>query len=141
MAVTGKNATVDILRRGISLIEVSDMCCLCKIDHLLIHCDVASSLWGHFVKVNGMVWRNPGSLVVLFEALTGVSFSGCGLILWRIISFSIMCSIWKERNERILRGKESSWEDIVTTISLRIAKWASVRKECSDLRIDDLFHN
>lgn len=44
-------------------------------------------------------------------------------------------------NERILRGKESSWEDIVTTISLRIAKWASVRKECSDLRIDDLFHN
>lgn len=67
LAVMCKNSTVDILRRGISLVEVSDMCCLCKIDHLLIHCDVASSLWGHFVKVNGMVWRTS-SLVDLFEA-------------------------------------------------------------------------
>lgn len=72
--------------------------------------------------------------------MEGNSFGGCGL-LWRIIPFSILWSIWKERNERIFGGKVSSWEGLITFVSLRVVKWASMRKECSDLKIDDVLHN
>lgn len=114
------------------------MCCLCKreresIDHLLIiHCNVASSFWGHFLKASGMVWCNPSPLVDLIEARRGVSFRRCMLILWRIIPFSIMWSTWKERNEIAFRGKKPFWKDIITTISLRIVYWPLVRKESSN---------
>lgn len=53
LAMTGKNSTVDILRRGISLVEVADMFCLCKIDHLFI------VMWHHpfgVISLKLMAW-------------------------------------------------------------------------------------
>eukprot|EP00268_Persea_americana_P005513 TRINITY_DN11855_c2_g1_i2.p1 TRINITY_DN11855_c2_g1~~TRINITY_DN11855_c2_g1_i2.p1 ORF type:complete len:137 (+),score=14.92 TRINITY_DN11855_c2_g1_i2:111-521(+) len=69
-----------------------------------------------------------------------VPFSKCGLILWRIIPFFMLWSIWKEGNERIFSRKESSWEGSLTAVLLRIAELASVRNECADLKIDNVRH-
>ena len=70
-----------------------------------------------------MAWCFPISLAGLFEAWVESPMVGCGWTLWRLIPFSIICSIWKKRNERIFNGKKYSGEDIVSTVELRITKW------------------
>eukprot|EP00268_Persea_americana_P067066 TRINITY_DN9190_c1_g1_i1.p1 TRINITY_DN9190_c1_g1~~TRINITY_DN9190_c1_g1_i1.p1 ORF type:complete len:106 (-),score=10.29 TRINITY_DN9190_c1_g1_i1:26-343(-) len=40
-------------------------------------------------------------------------------------------------NDRIFNRKESSCEDLLSVVLLRITKWAHARKEFSDLKIDN----
>lgn len=57
------------------------------------------------------------------------SFFACILFLLMIIPIAILWSVWKERNNKIVRGALTAKEDILYVISLRIAKWASIRKD------------
>ena len=56
LAIAGKISTTDNLRRrGLLSESISDICCLCRrkresIDHLFIHCEIALTIWGHFLK-------------------------------------------------------------------------------------------
>eukprot|EP00268_Persea_americana_P007641 TRINITY_DN12894_c0_g1_i5.p1 TRINITY_DN12894_c0_g1~~TRINITY_DN12894_c0_g1_i5.p1 ORF type:complete len:144 (-),score=13.18 TRINITY_DN12894_c0_g1_i5:118-549(-) len=61
LAVAGKISTADILRRR-GFTSGSDTCCFCRreresIDYLFIQCDVASFIWGYFLKVSGVSCR------------------------------------------------------------------------------------
>lgn len=49
--------------------------------------------------------------------------------------------MWKERNERVLKGKDVSWEGLLPSVGLRIANWASVSKEFPDFEIDKIMYN
>lgn len=55
------------------------------------------------------------------------SFFACIPCVLMIIPFAILWSVWKERNNKIVRGALTAKEDILYVISLRIAKWASIR--------------
>lgn len=57
------------------------------------------------------------------------------LLLWRIIPFSVLWSIWRERNEKTFRDSSLSTKNLISMVSLRIAKWALVRKEFSNIRL------
>lgn len=96
---------------------------------------------GVFLKACGMECCFPFNIAGLLEAWENSPVVGCGRTLWRLIPISILWSIWKERNERIFNNKDSLGEDIVSTMVLRIAKWACLRKECPDLIIDNMLHN
>jgi hypothetical protein len=61
-AILGKILTLDNLRKR--NIIVMEWCCLCKtsgesIDHLFIHCEVASELWTVFFQLFGVAWVMP----------------------------------------------------------------------------------
>jgi hypothetical protein len=48
-----------------------DRCCLCKrdgetVNHLLLHCDMASTLWIHVFSRFGMSWVMPKRVIDLF---------------------------------------------------------------------------
>lgn len=58
---------------------------------------------------------------------------GCRRTLCRLIPISI--------HERIFNNKDSLGEYIVSTMALRIAKGACLRKECPGLTIDNILHN
>ena len=64
-----------------------------------------------------------------------------GLLLWRIIPFTILCSIWRERNERILKGSSSSVARIILDVSLRNVRWILVRKEFDRFNMTDILSN
>ena len=66
---------------------------------------------------------------------------GNGRVLWRIIPLSIIWSIWKKRNDRIFLGKESSREELLALVQLRIANWACARKEFADIKIDNIMQS
>ena len=144
--MAGKISTADILRRGLTSDNISDTCCHCRreresIDHLFIQCHVASFIWVYFLNVSGVSWCLPRSLPILFEAWKGTLLVGIGRILWKIIPLSILWSIWNERNYRIFNRKGSTMEDLLSAVLLRITKWACVRKDFVDIKIDNIMQN
>lgn len=64
----------------------------------------------------------------------------CSLILWRTFPFALLWSIWKERNNRIFKGA-SSMQDLISMVFLRVAKWASIRKEFFNINVNDILFN
>ena len=56
-------------------------------------------------------------------------------------SFAILWVIWRERNDKIFRVAFSSSVELITSITMRIAKWALVRKEFSNFYLDEVFVN
>jgi hypothetical protein len=68
-AALGKILTADNLRKR--KIIIVDRCYLCKRDgetvgHLLLYCDVASTLWNHVFSRFGLSWVMPRRVVNLF---------------------------------------------------------------------------
>lgn len=49
-----------------------------------------------------------------------------------MIPSAIICSIWKERHDKIFRASSLSTIDLISRVISSIAKWASVRKELSN---------
>jgi hypothetical protein len=69
-AALGKILTLDNLRRR--HVIVVDRCCMYKrseesIEHLLLHCDVAFSIWIAFFNHFGLSWVMPSCVVDLFH--------------------------------------------------------------------------
>lgn len=123
---------VDMLRRrSLSFEGSSDICVLCEsaedsVNHLFIHCQVASSIWSLMLYQCGIASCASRLLTELAESLRGAPFSGCGLILWRIFPFSHIWSIWKEKNNMIFRGVSFLVLDLTSVVFISVAKWASI---------------
>ena len=80
------------------------------------------------------------------ESWLGGHFVGYGFILWRMIPFAILWSIWMERNDRISKGSSfssafSSAADLISSIGMRIVKWALLRKEFSNFSLNAILTN
>lgn len=70
-ASLGKILTTDDLRK--CQIIIIDWCHMCKnsgetVDHLLLHCKVARSLWNNLVNRVGLAWAMPGKVEILYQA-------------------------------------------------------------------------
>jgi hypothetical protein len=68
-AALGKILIVDNLRKR--HIIIVDKCFLCKrdgesVNHLLLHCDVASTMWNNIFTRFGMSWVMPSRVIDLF---------------------------------------------------------------------------
>ena len=65
IVVRGQILTLDnLMLRGRILVN---RCCMChrneeSVDHLLLHCSVAQSLWVYMLKIFGIHWVMPGSV-------------------------------------------------------------------------------
>lgn len=57
--------------------------------------------------------------------------------MWRCISPAIMCSLWKEMNDRLFRGTHSSVKEIAHLVFLRSAKSSLIKKELFHVKLDD----
>ena len=55
-----------------------------------------------------------------------VLFSSCSAVLWRFIPFATVWSIWKEMNDRIFTGERMGFNDLLSVMSWRLAKWLSL---------------
>jgi hypothetical protein len=112
-AVLGKILIADNLRKR--KIIIVDRCYLCKrdgetVDHLLLHCDVASTLWNHVFSQFGMSWVMPRRVVDLFSCWWKAGRSRSAAV-WKMVPRFI----WKERNLRCFEDLENSMENIVAS--------------------------
>jgi hypothetical protein len=113
-ATLGKILTMDNLRKR-QLIVVN-RCCLCNVngefvDHLLLYCEVACSLWNAIFRCFGLSWVMPNDVKDLFACwwLGGNSWSA---VIWKMLPLCIMRCLWRERNDRSFKNLERTLEEL-----------------------------
>ena len=67
LVVAAKVSTTEHLRRGLTLINISDVCVMCHkegeiVNHLLLHCEVAVAVWSHVIRRCGLNWCCPKTM-------------------------------------------------------------------------------
>ena len=114
----GQILTLDnLMLRGLPLVNRCCMCCCNEeyVNHLLLHCPVAHSLWVQMLQVFRTQWVMPGSvesLVFCWSNWLGKFSSD----IWNMVPGYLMWVVWMERNRRSFEAKEKS------LVQLQVAK-------------------
>jgi hypothetical protein len=124
-AALGKILTVDNLKKR--KIIIVDRCYLCKrdgesVDHLLLHCDVASTFCGIMFFL-GLVCLELCLEELSTYLLLGRRLEGQGVLRYGRWSICILWCVWKERNLRRFEYMENSLEDIVVSFLHMLYLW------------------
>jgi hypothetical protein len=124
-AAQGKILTVENLRK--KNIIIVDRCYLCKrdgesVDHLLLHCDVASTLWIHVFTRFGMSWVMLKRVIDLF-ACWWKSGRPKSAAVWKMVPICIFWCVWKERNLSCFEDQKNSMEDILASFFHTLYLW------------------
>jgi hypothetical protein len=100
-ATLGKILTLDNLRKmNIIVMEWCYMCKTCDefINHLFLHCMVATELWNTILQLFGVVWVMPRSVKEMLGSWRGQGGNRLLMPIWRIAPLCLMWCLWKERN-------------------------------------------
>ena len=92
-------------------------------DHLLLHCPVAYSLWVQMLQVFGIQWIMPGSvesLVFCWSNRLGKFSSD----IWNMVPGYLMWVVWMERNRRSFEAKEKSPVQLQALSQSTLFEWA-----------------
>jgi hypothetical protein len=115
-----KILTLDNLRK--QHVIVINICYMCKktgesVDHLLLHCDVASALWSSLFSRFRMSWVMPRWVI---DLLTRWWFSGRprSAAVWKMTPICFFWCLWRERNNRSFEDLESTLEEILSSFYL-----------------------
>ena len=127
-AAWNKILTCDNLaKRGYTLVSWCCMCC-CNgetVDHLLIHCSVASALWSWILGVFGVPWVLPQTVAaLLFSWWNGL---GChSSDVWNLVPLCLMWIVWKEHNSRTFEDGSSTDIQLRDCFAANLFEWAKV---------------
>ncbi|XP_059626865.1 uncharacterized protein LOC132269630 [Cornus florida] len=121
IVVWKKILMLDNLRKSGNTIV--NWCCLCKrdeesVDHIFMHCPTAYDCWNLIFDIFGIHWVMPQSSKGLINAWRGCLVRSHARDYWRIVPHFVWWCIWKERNNRIFKGKESP----LATLKLHILR-------------------
>ena len=126
-AVRSKILTLDNLgRRGM---VVGNRCWLYEtegesVDHLLLHCVVASGLWNAFFSRFGLCWVLPHSVKELLASWWS-SGRTRSAVVWKMVPLCIMWCIWSERNNRCFEDSSRSREELFHFFLVTLYTWTA----------------
>jgi hypothetical protein len=125
----GKILTLDNLRkRGLIVV---DWCCMCKrsgesINHLLLHCEVARTLWSVLFTLFGVKWVLNGRVLDLMACWKGQRGNKMVMEVWKMAPLCLMWTIWKERNARCFEDTELTMAELSNRFLKLLFLWAGV---------------
>lgn len=128
LAAQGARLTQEVIRvKGIVLCS---RCFMCKedgedIDHLIVHCIVARTLWNLLNSIFGTSWVMPRSLKEVFVIWNGFKVRKSTRDIWKMIPRWILWSIWKERNQRCFEGISTSIHTLKCRCFLNLFAWGN----------------
>ena len=122
-----KILTTDNLRKR--RIIIADWCCMCKgegesVNHLLLHCEVARTLWNEVFVRLAMVWVMPKTVEATLASWPSIRGRQPIRAMWKMIPICILWSLWRERNERTFEDKERSIEELKFLFFRTLCNWA-----------------
>ncbi|XP_077234220.1 uncharacterized protein LOC143876406 [Tasmannia lanceolata] len=123
----GRIQTIDFLRkRGMWLVDHCPLCLSAgeSIDHLFIHCQVASYIWGHLFSRFGVSWVASNSMAEFIRSWDWAPWKRKGRILWKMCLLASWWFLWKERNARVFEGKVRSPYWIYIQVVAAVISWA-----------------
>ena len=125
-AAHGRILTLDnLMLRDLPLANRCCMCCCSaeSVDHLLILCSVAYSLWVQMLQAFGIQWVMPGfvaSLVSCWSNWLGKFASD----IWNMVPGCLMWVVWLERNRRSFEAQERTLVQLQALCQNTLFEWA-----------------
>ena len=107
-----KSITLDRLqRRGFSLANRRYLCLVEEesIDHILLHCGLARSLWSLLFSLFGVSWVLPSSIREALLGWLGPCVGKERRKVWRSAPLCLFWIVWKERNSRAFENVEHTF--------------------------------
>ena len=114
-------------------------CCLCcsnteSVDHLLLLCPIAHSLWMYMLWLFGIEWVMPGSVVDLLFCWyhwLGKHSSN----IWDLVPGCLMWTIWTERDRRTFEDEEKTVVQLLEYCQWTLFDWSCCwgYSDCSTL--------
>ncbi len=92
-------------------------------DHLLIHCSVASMLWNFVLRIFGVQLVLPNRVINLLEGWWNL-FGRHSSDIRNLVPLCLMWTIWKERNSRTLKDKEKTESQLLNEFSISLFDWS-----------------
>jgi hypothetical protein len=125
-AALGKVLIIDNLRkRGLIL---QDWCCMCKqsgesVDHLFLHCLVATDLWSLVFGMFGVQWVMPHTVLDLFHGWLGKLGRHGPTLVWKMIPHCLIWCLWREWNARYFEDSERSIPELKLFFFQTLLEW------------------
>jgi hypothetical protein len=118
---------------------VMDWCSMCKtagesIDHLFLHCMVATELWRTILQLFGVEWVMPGSVKDMLGSWRGQKGNRTSIQIWRMAPSCLMWCVWRERNARCFEDCETGLSNLKRKMLQMLFMWRDRIKlmhECS----------
>ena len=120
--------TIDnLVRRGWVLVN---RCCMCgmaaeSVDHLMLHCVVASQLWALIFALFGLLWAQPGTVSAALWSWSRGRVGRRRQKAWFFAPHCLMWLIWLERNRRTFQDVSMP----VFRLKSTLLSWVSGRVE------------
>ena len=136
-AAHGQILTLDnLMLRGRPLANCCYMCC-CNaesVDHLLLFCPIAHSLWTYMLRLFGIDWAMLGSIVDLLFCWyhwLGKHSSD----IWNFVLGCLMWTIWTEQNWRSFEDGEKTVVQLLDLCQRTVFDWSRCwgLSDCSTL--------
>jgi hypothetical protein len=149
VAFFGWNATLEKILTHDNLrkrnIVVVEWCCMCKkngesVDHLLIHCEMATYLWHYVFALFGMEWVMPQKVIDLFACWSQMGGRDLFRNIWRMVPLCVMWCIWRERNARFFEDKECSVDGVRKNMIAMLHVWTMAHYRNEIPTIEDFLH-
>jgi hypothetical protein len=109
-----------------------------SVDHLLIHCEVATRLWHDMFTLFGVEWVMPQKVLEVFAGWNHVG--DLGKAIWRMVPLCVMWCIWRERNARLFEDKECSVNGVRKNMIAMLHLWAMTHYRDEISTLDDFLH-
>jgi hypothetical protein len=90
---------------------VVDWCYMCKrsdesVDHLLLHCEVASALWTVIFSHHGLSWVTLNQVIDLFACWRGLYDSSKSATVWKMMLSCLLWCLWRKMIERSFEDRK-----------------------------------
>ena len=105
-----------------------------SVDHLLLFCPIAHSLWTYMLRLFGIDWVMPGSVVDLLFCWyhwLGKHSSD----IWDLLPGCLMWTIWTERNRRSFEDEGKTVVQLLELCQRTLFDWSRCWgfSDCSNL--------
>ena len=83
-----------------------------SVDHLLLHCEVATRLWHYVFTLFGIEWVMPRSFLDFLAYWNRVGGRDISKVIWKMVTSCVTWCIWQERNAQTFEDKEfGGWDE------------------------------
>ncbi|XP_019251169.1 PREDICTED: uncharacterized protein LOC109230093 [Nicotiana attenuata] len=93
--------------------QLVNRCYLCQqssesINHLFLHCPVATDMWYMFLSILGISWTQPQGIREAVEGWSSWKVERAIKKVWKMIPACIFWCLWQKRNRRCFDGISTS---------------------------------